>query len=133
MHIFIKSDSICAMYFAQIKLDGLPKLINATSFNNWRVVYGERKKWKERVAKCFISDAPKSPLKKAQITCIRYSSRQSDYDGLVSSFKACIDGLKLAKVIEDDNPNVIGMPIFLWKKAPPKLGFIEIIVKEILE
>lgn len=118
-------------YSVTVKIDGLPKLINQSSFNNWRAVYGERKKWKEKVARAFVCYQPPEPLIKAAVKVIRYSSRSCDWDNGVASLKAIWDGLKLAKIIKDDNQSVIIKPEFEWRKAPPKQGYIEVIVQSL--
>lgn len=53
-----------------------------------------------------------------------------DYDNLVASFKACIDGLKRARIIVDDKVEIIGRPICRWQPAPAKEGRIIIEVEE---
>jgi hypothetical protein len=94
-------------------------------------VYAERKKWKALVAKQLLFLTPESPFKTAKLTLIRHSSSEPDFDGLVSSFKSSIDSLVECGVIENDKPSNIGQQTYLWRKAPPKKGFIEIIVDPI--
>jgi hypothetical protein len=118
-------------YSVTVRLDGLPKMVNASFKNNWRALWAEKKKWKELVARSFLPHQPAEPLQKAKVTIIRYSSRCPDFDGMVSGAKALLDGLKLARIIIDDNMNVIGQPNFKWEKAPPKKGAIEITVESI--
>ncbi len=69
------------------------------------------------------------PLKKAHLTLTRHSSIRPDSDGLVSSFKHVIDGLVDTKIIVDDDYKTIGMPTYLWEKAPAKKGYITIKVE----
>lgn len=118
-------------YSVTITLQGLPKMVNANFKNNWRALWAERKRWKELTARSFIIYRPKEPLKKAKVTITRHSSRCPDYDGLVSAAKALLDGLKLAKIIEDDNMNVIGRPEFKWEKCSPKNGRVVITVESV--
>jgi len=118
-------------YSVTITLQGLPKMVNANFKNNWRALWVERKKWKELTARSFVTHAPPAPLKKAKVTIVRHSSRCPDYDGLVSAAKALLDGLKLAKIIEDDNMNVIGRPEFKWEKCSPKNGHVVITVESV--
>jgi Holliday junction resolvase RusA-like endonuclease len=77
-----------------------------------------------------VGKRPPAPLKRAKLTLVRYSSVSPDFDGLVSSWKAPIDGLIHAGVIEDDSMEHIGVPAFHWEKAPPKRGKIFIGVEE---
>ena len=73
--------------------------------------------------------APPKPLEKASLTLTRHSSVMCDFDGLVTSFKNCIDGLVLAKIILDDSPQIIGIPVYKQVKTKPKQGFITIKVE----
>lgn len=118
-------------YSVTVVLDGLPKMVNANFKNNWRALWIERKKWKEKTAYAFLPHKPDQPLDKAKVTITRHSSKCPDYDGLVSAAKALLDGLKLAKIIEDDNMNVIGRPEFLWEKCSPKNGHVVITVESV--
>lgn len=118
-------------YKATMIFNGLPKMLNASFKNNWRALWAEKKKWKELVAKSFLPFQPPEPLQKAKVTIVRHSSRCPDFDGMVSGAKALLDGLKLARIIADDNMNVIGQPEFKWSKAPPKKGYIEITVESV--
>lgn len=111
-----------------IKIFGLPKRTN-NQRANWRAVYAERKKWKALVAKQLLFLKPEFPYQKAKLTLIRHSSVEPDFDGLVSSFKSAIDSLVEQGIIINDKPSNIGQPTYLWRKAPPKKGFIEIIVE----
>jgi hypothetical protein len=117
-------------YVLELEIPGLPKRTNNAQAN-WRAKYAEAKKWKRLVlnAVVFARKQPKAPCQKAQVTLTRHSSVRPDFDGLVSSFKHVIDGLILAKVIVNDNHDVIGVPEYLWEKAPPKLGRITIKVE----
>jgi hypothetical protein len=64
-------------------------------------------KVKSEIAKLSLGKRPEKPLTSFQITAIRHASRFLDYDNLVASLKPVLDGLKLAKVIEDDNWNFV--------------------------
>lgn len=77
--------------------------------------------------------APRAPLEKAKLTLIRYSSREPDYDGLVSSFKVVVDALRHNGVLVDDRMSNIGIPIYDWQKATPKGGFIHVCVEEVTQ
>lgn len=118
-------------YRFQFKLEGLPKTTNALGRMHWGAPNAEAKYWKKQVWLKVLSmnGRPPKPLKHARLTLVRNSSKEPDYDGLVSSFKRVIDGLVVAEVLQDDNPNVIGVPHYVWKKSVK--SFIEITVEEI--
>lgn len=116
-------------YRKKIELKGLPKTTNSGGRSHWAVKAKEARKWKTYVLATIGNDKPDSPLKKAKLTCLRASSVEPDFDGLVSSFKHIIDGLKAAGVIEDDKPSVIGQPKFKWMKVAPGNGFCVITIE----
>lgn len=113
-----------------IDIPGLPRTANG-GMNNWRSRHYERKKWKEQVAMRCLGQAPKTPLTKARLRLTRFSTTEPDRDNLAASFKGCIDGLVLGKIIVDDKVSVVGQPEFRWEKAPPKRGSIRIEVWEV--
>lgn len=117
------------MYSLEFVIKGLPSTSN--THRHWRIAGGDRKKWKEAVvAICSTRSKPRVPLKKACLFCVRFSSSEPDYDNLVISFKAAIDGLKVAGIIEDDKSSVIVERKYSWIKAAPKDGAIMIRVEE---
>ena len=118
------------MYNLKITINDLPKTTNANN-KHWAMKMKEAQKWKQLVKLSVGSQKPSYPLEKAKLTCTRHSSKEPDYDGLVSSFKHLIDGLIESKVIIDDAMRYIGMPEFSWKQAPRSKGFIELEVQEI--
>jgi Holliday junction resolvase RusA-like endonuclease len=115
----------------EINLPGLPKTTNASTAN-WRAVNAERSKWKKRIysALKLRKLIPLEPLVHAKISLIRYSSSRPDYDGLVSSFKAILDGLVEAGLIKNDTPENIGVPVYAWRKESQRNGHIKIIVED---
>lgn len=116
-------------YYLEIELDGLPKRYNELARKaGFKQKMGERRKWVGAIGRATFGKRPKKPLEKARVKCIRFSSVCPDYDGLVSSFKFVIDALVELGILVDDNMQVIGMPEFVWEKAPPKKGKIKIIV-----
>lgn len=96
----------------------------------WKKNKAERIKWSNRIAREMQAQKLRlqSPLTRAQIQCIRYSSVAPDYDGLVSSFKFVIDSLVLNGIIRNDDMRTIGMPYFTWKRASPGKGKILVTV-----
>ena len=71
-----------------------------------------------------LNARPPHPLQSATLALTRYSAREPDFDGLVSSFKHVIDGLVRSGIIADDKPSIIGQPAFYWHKTAPKNGHI---------
>lgn len=119
-------------YRISFDLLGLPRMTNISGRkSHWRVLKKESDSWKVRVIGMCAPIKPPKPLKKAKLTLIRYSSVCPDSDGLVSGFKHIIDGLVLAKVLVNDKFENIGMPTYLWEKAPQKGGRVRIIVEEV--
>lgn len=118
------------MYNLEIEIKGLPKLANSLLWEHWSVKQKHNAQWKLNVSLAVGRDKPESPLKKAKIELTRFSSNEPDFDGLVSSFKAVLDGLKGCGVIEDDKVSVIGQPVYKWERAAPKAGKIKIRVEE---
>lgn len=118
------------MYEIEFQIPGLPKTINGLSGKSYHVVRKDRLKFKNLVWMAVREKLPRAPLKSAKLICVRGSSVAPDYDNLVSSFKAPIDGLVEAGVIEDDNLGVIGVPSFHWEKAKKGHGYIRIRVLE---
>lgn len=120
-------------YRLEFELYGLPKIISNASRNGWRGLWAEKKKWKRAVFERVSFYAfTRDPLTSAKLTLTRHSSKEPDFDGLVSSFKAVIDGLKEAGIIADDKMSIIGQPQYRWQKAKMKQGKISVAVEEIL-
>ncbi len=106
-------------------------MTNSSNRVHWRARAKEANKWKRFVwSKCWHL-APKEPLKKAKVTLTRYSSKAPDFDGLVSSFKHCLDSLVESKILENDTFENIGQPTYNWFEARPCYGYIKIEVEEI--
>lgn len=110
------------------KLAGLPKTTNASRrHGHWGALLSESRKWKKAVwAAVQIAGKPTQPMRSARIELIRHSSTEPDFDNLVSSFKWILDGLIDAGVITSDKSIVIGQPTYMWKKARPGNGMIEV-------
>ena len=113
-------------YQLKLKIDDLPKRYNQISHGHWRKKQAEAKKWHLIMYYHCLRKTPPSPLLRARLVLTRHTSAQSDYDGLVSSWKYVIDGLVAAKILINDTPKVIGIPTYRWEKAPPKKGFITV-------
>lgn len=121
-------------YRLVIQIPGLPRMANASGGSRtWQAQHKNTVKWKNLVANyAWKLGRPPAPIKRARVTCIRYSSTPPDADGLVAGFKPLIDGLVAAKVLENDRWENIGMPVYRWEQVPPKAGGVEIWVEEIL-
>lgn len=119
-------------YRLEITENRLPKMTNAQNKMHWIQGYKERNEWMHLILFYAMKfGVPITPLKKAKLTFIRYSSKAPDYDGLVSAFKPCIDALVKNYILHDDNMSVTGVPTYQWEKAAPNEGKIKIIVEEI--
>lgn len=116
-------------YSLEFKIEGLPRTANG-SHGHWRSKAAETKRWKQATFASAWPSRPTTPLEQAKLTLTRHSSSQPDYDGLVHSFKAIIDGLRQAKVLADDKIMNIGRPEYLWVKCAPKLGHVTIKVQQ---
>ena len=112
-----------------IELPGLPRLQGKV---HWRTVTTERATWKRAVWAHIMAmdDLPVAPLARARLTFTRFSSKEPDQgDNIGASFKSCRDGL-IGFLIEDDTPEVVGTPLYLWEPAPPKKGRVSILVED---
>jgi hypothetical protein len=117
------------MKVIEFELPGLPRTTNASNVH-WRIRHTHAKKWKDLVIIAARSKGlPDEPLKKAKLTLTRFSAREPDFDGLVSSFKHVIDGLIDAAVIADDKQSVIGQPTYNWVYAFRNKGKISVKVE----
>ncbi len=75
-------------------------------------------------AKSVGIDKSQLPLQKCKLTFVRSSSREPDYDGLISSFKMVVDALVRSGILIDDTYTVTGKWDVSWEKGPPKKGKI---------
>lgn len=124
-------------YVLEFEIEGLPAMMNK-SRRHWRFIQKERKKWKElvliAVRNCQLNAELRGarefkPLTRAKVSITRFSSREPDFDGLVSGGKALLDGLVEAQVIIDDSRKVIGQPQYFWEPAGPKQGKVKVKVE----
>ena len=118
-------------YRMEFELIGLPKMANQLLRGHWIVKHRHAAKWKLAVAKATHGRLPHKPLASAALTLTRVSSAEPDFDGLVSGFKAVIDGLVECGVIVTDKPSCIGQPKFLWEKGRPGHGKVRVKVEAI--
>lgn len=108
---------------AEFTIPDLPKMINRTAGRHWSAKNNERVKWGRLLQEqCKLHGISGIGLQKAKLTFTRYSSREPDFDGLISGFKAVTDALKGCGVIVDDKPSVIGQSDFFWEYRPRKQG-----------
>lgn len=123
-------------YHLKFEMSGLPESTNRTRRDgHWAATYRKREGWKEMVYYAILEHRqrpPQAPLTKAQLKLTRCSSVQPDFEGLVSTFKAILDGLVKCGVLVDDNMNVIGQPDYRWEKTKPGRGKIRIEVQEMV-
>lgn len=114
-------------YTLHISIPGLPKTPNARM--HWAERMKETKKWRTSVVAACLDQRPSTPLTRAHVTFIRYSTHRLDHDNLVASMKAHLDGLQCAGIIVNDNYATIGVPDYLWIKSTRKDARVEIIVR----
>jgi hypothetical protein len=117
-------------YILELTISGLPKTINELNRKHWAVKAKEAKHWKQMIYLLTQKKHPNAPLKKARLVLTRHSAICPDFDGLVSSFKHCIDGLIDAEIIENDKMTNIGQPEYNWVQAKRNAGQITIRVEE---
>jgi hypothetical protein len=109
----------------------LPSTTNAMARMHWATKLKERNSWNNVVMFWALKlGIPPSPLVKAKLTLTRCSSIEPDFDGLVSSFKFVIDSLITNAIIVNDRRANIGIPEYVWEKAPQKKGKIKVRVLE---
>lgn len=108
-------------------------MTNASArFGHWAAKYSEAKKWKKAVfaeINFYRIHLEHLPWQKVKLICVRHSSNEPDYDGLVSSFKHVIDGLVQGGIIQNDRPSNFASVQYLWQKAKPREGKITIQVE----
>jgi len=115
-------------YLLEFTLKGLPKAsLNANS--NWRVRWAHAKSVKRDVWRAVWPKRPAEPLAKAKLRLERCSSVRPDYDNLCASFKHVIDGLVEAGILAGDTHEIIGVPEYLWSKAAPSMGHVNVRVE----
>lgn len=121
------------IYRLEFTLFGLPKMTNPSGAKSthWRVVKAERDKWIKITMLSTLPKRPRAPLQRAKLTLTRHSSVSPDADGLVSGFKAIVDGLVRGGILVNDKFENIGMPDYRWEKTAPKQGRVSVIVEEV--
>lgn len=123
------------MFKIEFEIKGLPKMTNSLHVH-WTKKHKESKLWKGLVQNAVLFGQERAaleflPLTKAKLTLTRCSAVEPDYDGLVSSFKHVIDGLKEAGVIKDDKASNIGQSKYAWEFAKQREGKIRVMVEEV--
>lgn len=119
-------------YTLEFELPGLPRMSNISSGkSHWGHAYTEQGRWKHAVRYKVLRRIPSKPLKKFNLILTRFSSNEPDYDGLVRGFKAIVDGLRAAGVIQDDKLSNTGAWDCRWEKTSPKQGKIRVRVEEL--
>lgn len=120
-------------YLLDVTIPKLPDLQVAAAKGHWRTRYAQKKAWHKLVSDMVLADhyVPDEPLSKAELECIRYSTREPDRDNLASSFKAIIDALVNLEILEDDRPSVVGSPTFRWERAKRGEGRVRVIVRAV--
>ena len=91
-----------SMYNLELTIDIAPTDSNRILGRNHFAKHTIFKKVKAQVHYLSLGKLPPLPLKSFRISATRFSPKFMDFDNFVSSLKPVIDGLKLAKVIQDD-------------------------------
>lgn len=113
-----------------LEIPGLPPMNTADGLSRW-TRRKLRQRWVREVQVAVLASGqkPAEPWKRARVTITRCSSSEPDSDNLYAGAKFLLDGLKAARVIEDDKPSVIGMPACVWEHAPRGAGRVRINVE----
>lgn len=95
-------------YRLYLRIEGaLPQSANAYRNNHWTKNHQVASRWKKVVAMGVELFRPEKPLTEFHVSVIRHSWRPLDYDNLVTSMKAVLDGMK-GLIIEDDRWSMTG-------------------------
>ncbi len=101
---------------------------------HWSVRSGLNIAWKNHVfwhVQEKKKEFGKIPYRRANVEIIYYACRLMDWDNAYTSAKSIVDGLKLGKVIEDDNQEHIELKVRSIKVAHKNEQKIEIIINEL--
>jgi hypothetical protein len=118
------------MYNIQLEID-----IQATDSNrllgrHWTVKNRLGKLIKSQINTLSLGKKPLKPLSNFSIAVTRYSPKYMDIDNFTLSLKAAFDGLKLAKVIQDDKWEMLNMSNLKLDQIKSKDKKLLIIVSE---
>jgi Holliday junction resolvase RusA-like endonuclease len=119
------------MYSLEFTITGLPKIISNASRGHWAVNYKHKKTWAKLVRIAIGAKLPRAPLKVASAEFTRYSSVEPDFDNNVSSWKAVIDAIVRAGVLENDRPSNLPNAKFNWQYAKRGQGRIHVKIMEV--
>ena len=118
----------------ELEIPGIPPMNSADGISRW-ARRKLRDRWVGHVRNAVLASGarPPEPWTRARVTIVRRSSVEPDFDNLYAGAKFLLDGLKAARVIEDDKPSVIGMPDCRWEYAPPARGSVRIRVEPLAD
>lgn len=119
-------------YSLELVIPFLPIAFNEAKSQD-KFEYNKLKKtWHNLVFLYSRGKIPSQPLTKVKLTLRRFNYKAMDYDGLVSSFKAPVDGLVHSMILKNDTWKITGKwdvdYIFLPKDQTP---YITIRVDEV--
>lgn len=115
----------------EFKITALPLPYNRIAHMHWAQKKKHNDHWYALIKAAIRGRLPTKPLPKASLYFKRVSSREPDFDGLVSSFKGVVDGLVLAGVLENDRLSNTGVPTYVWEKGTKNSGYIHVKVTEV--
>ena len=99
--------------------------------SHYFVIHQEAKKWQRDVALAVGNRKPPKPLERYQLTLVRYSSSEPDFDGICRGFKSVVDGLVICGVLANDKISNSGAWNVAWMKSSPRNGRISVRVEEV--
>ena len=110
---------------------------NQWTWRPWFVYARIKKTWKKRVMLAFLQNAtarrsaPANCFAQVRISCYRH--RLLDVDNLYGSVKPLLDGLKVTKLIADDDPASIDLKVeqFAILRSAPQFTHVQIIYSRI--
>lgn len=119
-------------YILEFEVKGLPKTTNNLSRMKWQAKHSYARKWKDWVKAVALQRPPKQTLVTARLSFIRLSSKEPDFDGLVSGFKPILDSLVECNILQNDRMSNIGQPTYKWAQAKQGYGRIIIRIEEVI-
>lgn len=119
------------MYSLEFTIQGLPRIFTNGSHGHWTIKHKARLTWAKLVTQAIGAKKPSAPLRVAQAEFVRVSSKEPDFDNLVSSFKGVRDSLIKCGIIENDKTSNLPNAIYRWEFVKRGQGHIKVSIKEV--
>lgn len=116
-------------YHLSLRLDGLPPMNTSHTRGHWSKAHREVLRWRTEIAVLTHQQRPAKPLAHARLTITRHSSVEPDLDNAAQAVKPILDALVSAGILLDDSPRVLAR-VYLWQRAAPRKGFIQLELEE---